>query len=139
MDLQAAVVNHIDGSIPAVTVLLHQVIHNIVKHGIHIPVPIVDVLLFFHAFGILGLVAVKGHGSQLGGGLVVLLLGDGNQLALHLRADIHLLVVPVVNAVGELPHAVQHDLGPGFGLVGENQGIILGGVLGDARDEGALR
>ena len=114
VDLQAGVVDHIHGDIVGVAVCVHQVRDNVLKHGVDIPVPVVDVLLFFHAFRLLGLVAIKGHGSQFGGGLVVLLLCDGSQLALHLRADHQFLVVPVVNAVGKLPHTVQNCLGAGL-------------------------
>ena len=114
VDLQAGVVDHIHGDVVGIAVCVHQVRDDVLKHGVDIPVPVVDVLLFFHAFRLLGLVAIKGHGGQFCGGLVVLLLCDGGQLALHLGADHQFLVIAIVNAVGKLPHTVQNCLGAGL-------------------------
>ena len=136
VNLQAGVVDHIHRNIVGIPIGGLQVLHNLVEHGVDIPVPGIEVLLLFHTFGFLHFPAAEGHGVQLGQGLVVLLFRDGGNLALQVRGD-HQLIVAFVS-IGQVPHPVQHRTCPVFSLFREHQGVVLGGVLGDAGNQSAL-
>ncbi len=129
VDFQARVIHHAHSVFPAVAVFLHQVCHHIFKHDVNIPVPfhlILAGLVFFA--GVCLLAPVKGHGFQFGYSLVILGLGNFHQAGIG--------NFPLLR---KLQHTVQHVNAALFGVLREYLGIILPGILGDARYQGALR
>ena len=128
MDLKTCVVHHAFRNLIGVA-LCHQILHDVLKHYIDIPVPLFLILGFLVGrAGILLLRADKVHGFQLCQCIVILASGDGrgqlgNQLSFF----------------GKFYHTIQNHPSPVLGILREDHGIKLIGVLRDTGDESAFR
>ena len=126
VDPQAALGEHQVDYRVRVAILLFQGIPHVGDHRLLVP----GVDLSGLCGGIPGLVGVDAHKVELlGHRLVVLLLGD-IALIQHLMEDQLLAVLVPLHRGPHLPLAVGH---PGQGV-----GAVLGGVVGDADEAGAL-